>query len=307
MHSTDAGPAANDESTCSHMIPVGGGRRLEVFEYGDPGGFPLFFFHGLIGSHHQAGFVAAEAARRGLRVIAPNRPGVGRSDFERRKTPLDSVADVEAVAGTLGLGRFGLIGISGGTPYALAALHRLRHRAGPTAILSGMGPTRLRGALRGMPTARRLALTIGARRPRLAVRAFQGWAERFEADPEGFLDRFVAGSCRADRVLFRRPDLRRLFLGDLHQVFRVARQGPEGLAQELRLYRDLGFPLRDLPSDRRVVLWQGLDDDVVPPAMAYALARQIPNAEAHFVPGGHFVAVDIADRVMERFGQLVNM
>ncbi len=307
MLDTAPDPAADDGSTRSDLIPVGGGRRLEVHEYGDPAGVPLFFFHGLIGSHHQAGFVAAEAARRGLRIIAPNRPGVGLSDFERRNSPLDSVGDVEAVAEAWNLDRFGLIGISGGTPYALAALHRLRDRVLATTILSGMGPTRLPGALRGMPAARRLALAIGARRPRLAVRAFGGWAERFEADPEGFLDRFVAGSCRADRVLFRRPDLRRLFLGDLHQVFRVARRGPEGLAQELRLYRDLGFSLRDLPADRRVVLWQGLDDDVVPPAMAYAMARRIPCAEAHFVPGGHFVAIAIADQIMERIEKRINM
>ncbi len=265
----------------------------------------MFFFHGLIGSYHQAEFIAAEAGRRGLRLIAPNRPGVGRSDFERRRSPLDSVADVEAVAAALGLDRFGLIGISGGTPYALAALYRLRDRVTATTILSGMGPTRLPGALKGMPASRRLALTLGGRRPRLALRAFRGWAERFRADPEGFLARFVAGSCRADRDLFRRDDLRRLFLADLRQVFGVAPRGPEGLAQELRLYRDLGFPLEDLPKRGRVVLWQGLDDDVVPPAMAYAMAHAIPGAEAHFVPGGHFVAVAIADRVIARVDELI--
>ena len=41
------------------------GIRLEVREYGDPGGHPAFFFHGLIGSHHQASYIDEQAKERG--------------------------------------------------------------------------------------------------------------------------------------------------------------------------------------------------------------------------------------------------
>jgi pimeloyl-ACP methyl ester carboxylesterase len=108
-----------------HILVVRSGRRLEVREYGDPGGHPAFFFHGLIGSHHQASDIDEQAKERGLRVIASNCPGVGRSEFTRRRTPLDVVLDVEDIANALRLGDFSAIGISGGTPYALATLSRL--------------------------------------------------------------------------------------------------------------------------------------------------------------------------------------
>src|SRR3984957_6239123 len=101
------------------------GRTLEVREYGDPGGHPILFFHGLIGSHHQASYIDDQARRHGLRIIAPNRPGVGRSDFLGRKTPLEVVADVEALPSAIKLGQSSVIGISGGTPYALATLQKL--------------------------------------------------------------------------------------------------------------------------------------------------------------------------------------
>src|SRR5206468_10678089 len=101
------------------------GRSLEVREYGDADGHPIFFFHGLIGSHHQASYIDDQARRHGLRIIAPNRPGVGRSDFLTRKTSLEVVPDVEDVILALKLGEFSVIGISGGTPYALATLLRL--------------------------------------------------------------------------------------------------------------------------------------------------------------------------------------
>ena len=68
-----------------NLITTRTGRMLEVREYGDPAGHPALFFHGLIGSHHQASYIAEQAMQHELRIIAPNRPGVGKSEFVERK------------------------------------------------------------------------------------------------------------------------------------------------------------------------------------------------------------------------------
>lgn len=76
--------------------------------------------------------------------------------------------------------------------------------------------------------------------------------------------------------------------------------GPETFAQELRLYRNYRFSLAELPRDGHVTLWQGLHDVIVPPVMGWKLAQAIPSCEAHFVPGGHFVAITIAEQIIAR-------
>jgi pimeloyl-ACP methyl ester carboxylesterase len=275
------------------------GRALEVREYGDPGGRPIVFFHGLIGSHHQASYVSEQARARGLRVVAPNRPGVGDSEFVARSSALDAVDDVEDLADALGIGAFSVIGISGGTPYALATLRRLGPRVRTVTVLSGMGPARLSGSLRGMGRRRRMFFELGSRSPGLARRAFQQAGGRWRADPPRFLRALVRTWSASDRNMFEREDVFNLFLKDLQQVF-DAPAAAEGLAQELRFYRRYGFAIETLPADRPVTIWQGLDDNIVPPAMAWSLARALPNAEAHLVPGGHFVAIDVAERVIDR-------
>lgn len=275
------------------------GRTLEVREYGDPAGRPIFFFHGLIGSHHQASYVADRARERGLRIIAPNRPGVGASEYVVRASALEAVDDVEDLAELLGLDRFGVIGISGGTPYALAVLHRLGDRVDTVTILSGMGPARMRGALKGMDHRRRLLFELASRAPWLARRAFDQVGARFRDDPRRFLKALVRTWSIPDQRLFEREDVFDLFLKDLEQVF-VQGNGGTGMAQELRLYRDFGFRLRSLPADKRVTLWQGLDDTIVPPEMAWRMTRALPNREARFIPGGHFVAIDIAEAVTDQ-------
>jgi pimeloyl-ACP methyl ester carboxylesterase len=283
-------------------IVVSDGRLLEVREYGDPRGHPAFFFHGLIGSHHQASYVADQARRAGLRIIAPNRPGVGRSEFVKRRSALEAVPDVVEVARTLRLDEFSVIGISGGAQYALSVLYRLGKRVRSATLISGMGPAQLPGALHGMDQRRRIILAAGSRYPQIARKAFEIAAKRFHAHPERFLKRLVKTWAPPDQHLFERREVFDLFLKDIDQVF-LNKNGPEGMAQELTLYRNHGFSLGDLPASRRITIWHGLTDNIVPPAMAWKMVQALPNAEAHMLPGGHFMAIDAAGSIIERLMQ----
>ena len=129
-----------------------------------------------------------------------------------------------------------------------------------------------------MDQRRRLFLGAGSRYPQLARRAFQAAADRFHADPDRFLRGLMTTWSAPDRKLFGRQEVFDLFLKDLHQVFTEG-QGAEGMAQELAIYRNPGFLLGDLPASHRVMLWHGLSDHIVPPAMAWRMVHALPNAE----------------------------
>jgi pimeloyl-ACP methyl ester carboxylesterase len=285
-----------------NTIVVSDGRLLEVREYGDPRGHPALFFHGLIGSHHQASYVADQARWAGLRIIAPNRPGVGRSEFVKRQSALEAVPDVVDLARALRLDDFSVIGISGGAQYALAVLYRLGERVRTATLISGMGPAQLPGALHGMDQRRRIILAAGSRYPQIARKAFEMAAKRFHAHPERFLNRLVKTWAPPDQQLFKRREVFDLFLKDIDQVF-INQSGPEGMAQELTQYRNHGFSLGDLPANRRITIWHGLTDNIVPPAMAWRMVQALPNAEAHLLPGGHFMAIDAAGSIIDRLIQ----
>ena len=75
----------------NNLFQMRTGRKLEVREYGDDAGHPAFFFHGLIGSQYQAAYIADQAREHGLRIIAPNRPGVGASEFIKRASRILSI------------------------------------------------------------------------------------------------------------------------------------------------------------------------------------------------------------------------
>jgi pimeloyl-ACP methyl ester carboxylesterase len=70
------------------------GRRLGYAEWGDPSGQPLFYFHGWPGSLVEGRLADQSAKARRVRLIALDRPGMGLSDFQARRTLIDWPADV---------------------------------------------------------------------------------------------------------------------------------------------------------------------------------------------------------------------
>ncbi|MGH6739832.1 MAG: alpha/beta fold hydrolase, partial [Bradyrhizobium sp.] len=82
-----------------------------------------------------------QAARaRKLRILAPERPGYGLSDYRRRQSLAQVAEDIEAFADALALDRFAIIGVSGGGPFAVAAAAAMPGRAVLLALVSPVGP-----------------------------------------------------------------------------------------------------------------------------------------------------------------------
>src|SRR5512140_1859845 len=100
------------------IISLPDGRKMTYAEYGDPDGKPIFYFHGNPGSRLDPKMVEPELLRKfHARFIAPDRPGMGGSDFLPGRKMSDWPADVTALADGLHLDRFAILGISGGGPY----------------------------------------------------------------------------------------------------------------------------------------------------------------------------------------------
>jgi pimeloyl-ACP methyl ester carboxylesterase len=123
-------------SSETRSVGLPDGRSLEVHELGDPGGFPIVFHHGTPG----AGTIYERWAAPGVRVIAYDRAGYGGSTRQPGRAVVDVVADITAVADTLGLERFATWGLSGGGPHSLACAALCDERLVAAATLAGVGP-----------------------------------------------------------------------------------------------------------------------------------------------------------------------
>ena len=140
----DAGPEGLGGRRANRVMVTRDGRHLSFAEAGDPAGFPVLCFFG-VGSSRYLVLLFDDVARRlGLRVIACDRPGFGRSSPAAGGGFAAFARDVEALCATLRLRRVALWGHSVGCAYVAAcALHeplRRRRLAARLALVSPWVP-----------------------------------------------------------------------------------------------------------------------------------------------------------------------
>lgn len=262
------------------------GRRLGVAQFGDPGGAPVFYAHGFPGSRLEAALTHAAAASLGLRIIALDRPGYGRSEAQGGRTIGDWAFDVAAVAEQFSIGRFALLGVSGGAPYALGCARALGDRVTRLALVGGLCPLDDPTLLGQMGWPARLSFSLGRRLPRLAkslhTLLVSGLLQRH---PERVMALLTVSSPPADSEVLADPPTWETLVGSIAEG---VRPGAAGAVRDLHLYgRPWGFDLSAISLP--VSLWHGEADATVPVAMGRLLASQLPDCRARFLAGeGHF-------------------
>ena len=123
----------------TNILELSDGNRLGWAEYGDPEGTPIFVFHGNPGSRLSWGAMPGSPFLQGVRLVAPDRPGYGRTGFKSlalQRWP----NDMAELANHLGIAKFAVFGPSGGAPYALACAWKIPDRVTAVAVFGAVGP-----------------------------------------------------------------------------------------------------------------------------------------------------------------------
>jgi pimeloyl-ACP methyl ester carboxylesterase len=240
----------------------------------------------------------------GIRLIAYDRPGYGRSDRHAGRRVADSAADVAALADALGIDEFGVLGRSGGGSHALACAALLPDRVTSAAALVGLAPRHADGLdwFAGMGAGNVLEYAAAWRaaddeaRPDAATALAGLLAERTEsltslAFLRTTLDAEVPDN---DRAVLDDPGIRTQLaenfaeaVGDERNLA-VVPAGPDGtrsggrsvlvgwLDDTLAASHDWGFRVEDI--DVPVLLWHGEDDPYSPVAHSRWLAGRIAGS-----------------------------
>ena len=287
------------ESRQTHFVELTNGRRIAYCEYGDPEGKAVFYFHGTPGSRFEPQFGDQAGKDHGYRIIALDRPGIGQSDHAKGRRLLDWPEDVREAARQLGVERFGVIGVSGGGPYALACAYALPEQADFTALLGSWGPVAEKPALwQEMAPLDRFFGTLSRSAPWTFYIPFSsfGFAAK-RLSPESFVKSIDSSMCDADRRLMADPEMARFFAHDIAEAFRQGVRGPADDA--IILYGEWGFRLEEIRVP--VHLFHGTEDKFAPYGFAEYMQEKLPDAHLHAYPGeGHLFVMRLFGEVFER-------
>lgn len=123
-----------------HVITLSNGLRLGYAEYGDPRGEVAFYFHGWPSSRLQGCLFDDLAKKHGMRLICPDRPGIGLSDPQPGRTLEDWQQTLTELAAHVGADNWHVIAWSGGGPYVLATALLMPKRILSASIICGAPP-----------------------------------------------------------------------------------------------------------------------------------------------------------------------
>jgi pimeloyl-ACP methyl ester carboxylesterase len=262
------------------------GRTLHLYDEGDPGGKAVVSHHGTPGCGLLYPPDLELARERGLRIVSYDRAGYGGSTPSPGRTVAGVAADIEDALDALGIEQFAAFGGSGGCPHSFACGALLAGRCVAAAAIASPAPWGAEG----------LDWLAGQGEQNVAEwDAALAGPETLEAFLEHEAVELRAATAEQIREVLSTllpPVDRDVLTGEraAHAKANLDRAVAPGVAgwrdDDLAFTRPWGFELDELRVP--TLLWQGVQDKMVPVAHGEWLAERLPGVEAHISePDGH--------------------
>jgi len=302
-------PAGHDRTVIEVAVPkarslrTATGRVVGYYEYGAPSGRPVVAMHGTPASG--AGYAWADAAARDLdvRIVAPDRPGIGASDPWRQRGArvVDYPSELEAFVDALGIEQFRLLGYSGGGPYALACAHALADRVEAIAVVAGAGNVGVWARTDEFEATDRQLTFLSMRAPVLARATLAASAFVARTLPTISFRFALRELSEPDRAVMREFPSER----DALMLFTEAvTRGTHGVvADYVAQSQPWGFAVEDIRVPMQC--WHGTDDRTVPIRHSEELVARVPGAGlTRWEDAGHLALVQRIGEVLRALDDL---
>jgi pimeloyl-ACP methyl ester carboxylesterase len=269
--------------TSQQDLRLADGRTLRTYdsENGDGEAFTVVWHHGSPQTGAPLEPLLAAAAQRGIRLVSYGRPSYGGSSPLPGRDVASAAADVAQIADALGIARFAVMGASGGGPHALACAALLGERVTGAVCLAGLAPfTQDLAWFDGMVAGGGLRAALAGREARARFASSDEFDERSFTQADWSALAGAWASLGAD-------------------AGRAGAAGPDGLIDDdVAFVAPWGFDVAQIAAPVLVV--QGGQDRVVPPAHADWLVRSCPRSELWLRPGdGHVSVLDAGPLAMD--------
>lgn len=276
-------------SVCTRNIKLEDGRVLTLNEYGDTSGRPVFYFHGSgAGSGLYASMYHDAAKQHAVRLLAPDRPGIGGSSDQPNRTLIDWVSDIKDTADALGIGQFSIISESGGSAYAFVCAAQLPERISKVMIVSGLCPTDDKSLKEGLPFQSKIALGILTKSPDVLLKSlYKGMIKKAKSNPELIFRQLIKKGTKAEKEILENSMYKTVFEKSLLYAFS---QSAGNNVRDIRILSgSWGIDLSTIQTE--IQFWHGEKDASAPVEMVRRLAARLPKAAAGIFPEDTHITV----------------
>lgn len=245
----------------------------------------IFLVHGFPGCADHGKLMSTSPLWDSFRLIAVDRPGYGRSAYQKNLTPLGFADQIKNLFKEKNIEQLSIISVSGGAPYALALAYLLQDQVTKLTSIGGVAPLTVKNFKYMNKVQKRtwfVRQVVPA--PILKVALKQVWQKGFH-NIEKILFNQIEHFSQPDQQVFSDPEIYPVLVETTQNALQ---QGPEGLLHDMKIYsKPWGFPLDQIRCP--VTLWHGGHDDVVHVQFAQDMKQSLPKAQLNYRPHeGHY-------------------
>ncbi|KAH8505595.1 hypothetical protein H0E87_012718 [Populus deltoides] len=258
----------------------------------------------------------------GVRLITYDLPGFGESDPHAIRNLNSSAMDMLYLADAVGVnGKFWVLSYSSGSMHSWAALRYIPDRIAGAGMFAplinpyepSMTKEEVRGTWDQWSSRRKLLYFLARKFPKFLAYFYH---RSFLSGNHGQIDKWMSQSLgKKDEILIKEPMFEEFWHRDVEESIRQG--STKSFIEEAVLQvSNWGFSIADLQVQRKcqrngfllwlwsmysqaecelvgflgpIHIWQGMDDQVVPPSMIDYISRVLPGANLHKLPNeGHF-------------------
>lgn len=260
------------------QLTLADGNQLGFAEFGPDRGLPMLFMHNVSGSRLQMPVPEQALFAQNIRLIVPDRPGIGLSTWRRKFVMSSWVDAISALLDSLQLDTVLLVGHSMGGIYAMACAAQTPARFTGLGLVSTMAELVPDEDLAGMEEDMQKIVQLGVRHPRLARPLLR---LSLRATPDSYVDRRIQKLPRCDQALYRSEGFYQMAVAATRENMR--RTAEPMIRDFLMLSRAWSFDVADIAMP--VQVWHGDNDITSPLSSIQRLAGRLPDASLRVVPG----------------------
>lgn len=236
---------------------------MNFHHFGDLNGTPLVYFHGLPSSGDEGELLHQAALKRSVHILAPDRPGFGKTPFQKRTIASTAKQCAEQMH-SMGFEKYAVAGCSGGGPYTFALAAVAPESVVFAAPIASMFPFERWKDLAGMHLNNKVVFYLARNKPDWVRPLFNVTLNRIKKDLRKTYFESLKVLPAMDANYFSQPNVAAIMLRAMQNSML---QGNEGAVYETQLFaHDWGVDFSAIRCP--LVIWQGEKDTATPLLMA---------------------------------------
>jgi len=277
-----------------HLLALFDGRKLEYTEFGDPEGTPVIYFHGILHAREKFHPFSSYPEKHGLRIIAPERPGFGKTSMQAERSLRTYTQDIAQLVKHLNIDTFYVLGDGDGGPAALACANLLGDRVRKAAVVGCMPDPTFEHMENIMSFDRKLMI-MAKSTPKAILNPFCRMILKALRRNNNYFRLMFNEFCKADQAVISTSEHEKLFQTSMDNLLK---ENVDGFIDDYfsRLYL---WDFSVGATTTEVDMWHGEEDCFSNIRSAKSIAYALPHCNRHFLKGhGHYLFISHIDDIL---------